>query len=362
MDEIANRPSLNILQVCPYPMAALGGVQNQVSWLSEALQEAGHSVDILAPPRTSLALPGQFNGATVYHADTLVGIAKLIKNSSLLANYDVLHIHEPLQPFAWTAARLAKRIAVPMVATVHTSNDAYYMKYMGKAWKAIHNVIGSTIATSTVSRNTACSYISTEIDIIPLGIPICPKDQEHSGRLHKPVASNVLFIGRHDKRKGLLNLLAATEPLTDLEAIVIGEGPETKQLRRTYANSHISWRGRVDEEAKTDLLHSCDIFCSPVISGEGFGIVLLEAMRCGVPIVASDLPAYREVLGSDEDGNAIFVPPNQVKALSKAIQYIKSDKVLREQLSLNSLQRISRFTIKSAATAYSEHYTNAINR
>jgi phosphatidyl-myo-inositol alpha-mannosyltransferase len=172
----------------------------------------------------------------------------------------------------------------------------------------------------------------------------------------------VLFVGRHEPRKGLDVLLSALPELpADVRLWIAGDGPDTKALQaRVTGDPRVEWLGRVTEEEKNARLTAADVFCAPSLRGESFGIVLLEAMAAGAALVASDLPGYANVARAGQD--ALLVPPGDASALAKAINEVLASPARRAELVANGRERAEHFSMNRLADAYVEHYREAIRR
>ena len=122
----------------------------------------------------------------------------------------------------------------------------------------------------------------------------------------------IFFCGRHEERKGLEVLLDAMVHLPpEVRLQIASNGPDTQRLRAKAAGDHrIEWLGRISDEEKIARLKGADVFCAPSLHGESFGVVLIEAMAAGTPIVASSLPGYQNVATNDVD--ALLVPPGEI--------------------------------------------------
>jgi phosphatidylinositol alpha-mannosyltransferase len=137
----------------------------------------------------------------------------------------------------------------------------------------------------------------------------------------------------------------------DVRVLVASDGPLTDELGRRFgSDARIEWLGRISDEEKASYLRSVDVFCAPSISGESFGVVLLEAMAASAPIVASDLPGYRNVARPDE--HALLVPPNDASALAAALVRVLEDGSLRRRLVDAGDQRANEFSMDHLAERY----------
>jgi phosphatidylinositol alpha-mannosyltransferase len=134
----------------------------------------------------------------------------------------------------------------------------------------------------------------------------------------------ILYVGRHEPRKGLAVLLEAMAALPpDVRLWVTSDGPDTAKLRARYDDPRVEWLGRVDDEERNRRLKGADVFCAPSLHGESFGVVLLEAMAASTPVVASDLPGYRNVARPGAEG--LLVPPGDPAALAAALRQVLTD-------------------------------------
>jgi phosphatidylinositol alpha-mannosyltransferase len=173
----------------------------------------------------------------------------------------------------------------------------------------------------------------------------------------------ILFIGRHEPRKGLSVLLDAFERIrTDIAAPfpvlwVLGDGPQTEALRLS-AGVDVEWLGSVSEAEKASRLRAATVACFPSIEGESFGVVLLEAMAAGAPIVASDLTGYRNVVRDGRE--ALLVEPGNEVALAGALQRLLTDAALRDTLTTGGHRRAAEFSMQRLAESFVERYESAM--
>ena len=167
---------------------------------------------------------------------------------------------------------------------------------------------------------------------------------------------SVLFLGRHEERKGLDVLLEAMAELpSDVSILIGGTGPDSPRLRDRYGGDpRVVWLGQVSEATKLELLHRSSVLCAPSRHGESFGVVLLEAMAAGLPVVASDLPGYREL--SNDGTAARLVPPGDPAALARELIRVLSDDHLADSLRTAGLHQARRFSLDALAERYVEIY------
>jgi phosphatidylinositol alpha-mannosyltransferase len=171
----------------------------------------------------------------------------------------------------------------------------------------------------------------------------------------------VLFLSRHEERKGLDVLIAALPRLPAHARVwVASDGPDTARLKAAAAGDHrVEWLGRIDEQEKLRRLRGAHVLCAPSLRGESFGMILLEAMAAETPIVASDLPGYRKVVG-DVDPAAVLVPPGDAAALGDALRWVLEDGQLAASMATAADARASSFSMDRLAERYVDIYCSAI--
>lgn len=308
--------------VSPYSFDVPGGVQFHIRDLAEYLIRAGHHVSVLAPADEGTELPDhvvpagravpiRYNGST---ARLLFGPVAAAKVSRWLeeGGFDVLHIHEPLAPSISLLALWAS--TTPVVATFHTSNvrsRALQATYplLRPSLEKIHG----RIAVSEDARRTVTTHIGGDAVIIPNGV-----DTAAFGRAERvprwtgaPGRPTLAFLGRIDEpRKGLPVLAESMPRILDevpgARLLIVGPGAvETSRARlpeRVAAATE--FLGTLSDEDKASVLASADLYIAPHTGGESFGIVLVEAMAAGAPVLASDLAAFQRVLDGGREGMA----------------------------------------------------------
>lgn len=333
---------MRIGMVCPYSFDVNGGVQSQVLQLAEVMRERGHYVSVLAPssPHVKLpdyvvsggkAVPIPYNGSV---ARLRFGPAthRMVKRWLAAGDFDVLHLHEPNAP---SLSLLALMIAEgPIVATFHTSTTkSLSLSVFQGILRPWNEKIMGRIAVSDLARRWQIEALGSDAVQIPNGVDIASFASAPLLPGYPRPGKTVLFLGRFDEpRKGMAVLLAAlpalVERFADIEILVVGRGDEA-ELREEAADlaGHLKFLGQVDDAEKASALRSADVYCAPHTGGESFGIVLVEAMAAGTPVVASNLDAFRRVL---EDGAAgRLVPVEDPAALAGALIDVLSDDALR---------------------------------
>ena len=333
---------MRIGMVCPYSFDVPGGVQSHILQLAEVMRERGHYVSVLAPssPHVKLpdyvvsggkAVPIPYNGS-VARLRFVPATHRMVKRWLAAGDFDVLHLHEPNAP---SLSLLALMIADgPIVATFHTSTTkSLGLSMFQGILRPWNEKIMGRIAVSDLARRWQIEALGSDAVQIPNGVDVASYTCAPLLPGYPRPGKTVLFLGRFDEpRKGMAVLLAAlpalVERFADIEILIVGRGDED-ELREQASDlaGHLRFLGQVDDATKASALRSADVYCAPNTGGESFGIVLVEAMAAGTPVVASNLDAFRRVL---EDGAAgLLVPIEDPGALAEAVVTVLTDDTLR---------------------------------
>ncbi|MGV1088382.1 MAG: glycosyltransferase family 4 protein [Mycobacterium sp.] len=333
---------MRIGMVCPYSFDVHGGVQAHVLQLAEVMRERGHDVSVLAPfsPHVELpdyvvsggkAVPIPYNGSV---ARLRFGPAthRLVKRWIAAGDFDVLHLHEPNAP---SLSLLALMVAEgPIVATFHTSTTkSLALGVFQSLLRPYNEKIVGRIAVSDLARRWQIEALGSDAVQIPNGVDVASFESAAPLPGYPRPGRTVLFLGRFDEpRKGMAVLLEALPALVtrfpDIEILIVGRGDEDELRDDAPAHAgHLRFLGQVDDAEKASALRSADVYCAPNTGGESFGIVLVEALAAGVPVVASDLDAFRRVLIDGEAGR--LVPVEDPAALAEALIAVLGDATLR---------------------------------
>jgi phosphatidylinositol alpha-mannosyltransferase len=304
--------------VCPYSLDVPGGVQNHVVDLAETLLDAGHQVSVLAPADTRAdlppyvvpagrAVPVPYNGSV---ARVAFGPGAAARTRRWLRDgaFDLLHVHEPTTPSLSLIALAAS--ATPVVATFHTATPrSRAMAAASSVLRPALDKIGGRIAVSETARLTVAQHLGKDAVVIPNGIFVARfAGLRPTGRA-SPADPLLVFLGRfQEERKGLHVLLPAFERLVDTHPgarlIVAGRGDPDAVIGDLGAASRdrVTFTGAIDDADRSRLLAAADVFVAPNTGGESFGMILLEAMAAGAPVVASDLSSFRAVCADGRFG------------------------------------------------------------
>jgi phosphatidylinositol alpha-mannosyltransferase len=351
--------------VCPYSLTVPGGVQHQILGLARGLRALGHEARVLGPcdgppPDAGVtplgdSLPMAVNGSM---APLAPDVSAQLRTIRALRDevFDVVHLHEPLVPGPTQTALVFK--SQPLVGTFHAAGDdsAPYRWLMPVArWLAAK--LDVRCAVSADARQMAHRAIGGTYQMVFNGVEVESYDRAEPWPTEGPT---IFFLGRHEPRKGLATLLEALVELPlDVRLWVAGDGPETEALRaRVAGDPRVSWLGRISDDEKVRRLRGADVFCAPSLRGESFGVVLLEAMAAGTPVVASDLSGYSNVVRAGRD--ALLVPPGDAAALAGALRRVLGDERLASALVASGTGRAADFSMRRLGQLYLDVYASAI--
>jgi phosphatidylinositol alpha-mannosyltransferase len=335
---------------CPYDLGCPGGVQTHALGLAERLRARGDDVTLVAPcspddRATTLgvhpigrarAVPINGSLAPISLAPCSAAIAALLER----ARFDLIHLHEPFaSPTSCNVLRLASASRAAVVATFHAYapwSPAYALArpFLARLLRGVHG----RAAVSEPARDFVARYFPGAYRIIPNGVDVCrfhptvaPLPQYRDGK------STILFLGRFELRKGAEHLLHAIplirERFPATRFILAGDGalrPTCERLVAKRGWADVVFTGRVLEAEKPALYAAAQVYCAPNTGGESQGITLLEALACGRPVVASDVPGFRSVVRHGHDG--LLVPPRRPDELAAAVIQVLDDGALARRL------------------------------
>ncbi|MDA0192170.1 MAG: glycosyltransferase family 4 protein [Actinobacteria bacterium] len=356
---------LRIAMVSPYSVSVPGGVQAQVLGLSRELRRLGHEVRVLAPcdgppPEPFVtplgnSLPTAANGSVAPLAPDPSAALRTIRALNDEA-FDIIHLHEPIVPGPTVTALLLK--LAPTVGTFHAAGDSTSYRVLNKTarWAAEH--LTTRVAVSDSAKELAHRYLGGEYTTLFNGIELQRYQKPHVDREASPT---IFFCGRYEPRKGLEVLLQAMSHIpADVKLWIASDGLGIDDLQNTYgADSRIKWLGRISEEDKLDRLARCSVFCAPSLRGESFGIVLLEAMAAGAPLVASNISGYNNVTSSER--NALLVEPGNPVELARCIMRTFKEPELRKSLVTGGYERATDFSMERLAEQYLSIYRKLLS-
>ncbi len=355
---------MRVMLSCPYSLSLFGGVQAQVLGLARALRSQGVDARIIAPcdgppPEPGITTVGPStrvpsNGSV---APIAAGRAVARRTIEALRTFepDVVHLHEPFSPGANHAALVGT--AIPAVGTFHSARagrNPWYQTLRSPLRPLLRRITSATAVSQQAARQVELTF-GTECEIVPNGVEV---DHFAKGDTLLPSRPAIFFVGRLEPRKGVSALLDAFARLDrDVDLWIAGDGPQRDKLCARDTPS-VEWLGRISDDEKATRLRSATAACFPAIDGESFGIVLLEAMAAGAPIVASDIDGYRDVARHDRE--ALLVKPGDVDALAAALRTVLDDEARRDSLIAAGRARADEFSMERLAQRFIEIYERTL--
>jgi len=349
--------------VSPYDFSVPGGVNTHICHLADNYHRLGHDVRVLAPAsrrdavdRDDLIVIGQRTiglpaGGSVAHITLSVTLGPLVDRVLAREAFDIIHLHEPFVPLLpFQVLRRSKELNV---ATFHAAKDqgrqwyAYFQPAISRWWPRIQG----KIAVSPAALRLIERYFEDHYEIIPNGVnyqqfatPVPPYPQFKDGKL------NVLFLGRLEKRKGLPYLLQAYAQvkahLPESRLIIVGPDGGMRAGAEAFVRreglTDVVFTGYVCEEDKARYYRTADVFCAPNTGNESFGVILLEAMAAGTPVIASNIEGFAYVVAHDQEG--LLVPPRDAAALADALMQLLGDADRRREMGRRGQEKARQFS------------------
>ncbi|MBN1160912.1 MAG: glycosyltransferase family 4 protein [Dehalococcoidales bacterium] len=373
---------MKIALVSPYDFASPGGVVSHISCLEQQFTKLGHDVKIIAPAskavytigdrfiRIGTPRPIPVSGS-IARITISLRLESKIKEVFEREKFDICHLHEPLMPtLCTTILRLKKS---PMVGTFHASGGKPWYNMFSPIAKWYLNrwfsKLDGRIAVSQVALSYVSKYFGGDYIIIPNGVDtqhfhdkVTPFDNFNDGK------TNILFVGRLETRKGFEYLLEAYKlikpEVPSCRLIQVGPGVRLRKKYEKYVRQYglpdVSFRGYSAYKDLPRYYKTADIVCFPATGRESQGIVLLEAMSVGKPVIASNIDGYSSVLNDGVEG--IAVPPRDSYKLAEAILRLLRNKQLRQQMGNRGIPRARQFdweiVARKVLDVYSQVLTN----
>jgi len=371
---------MKIALVSPYDFAYPGGVVNHISALEHHFTKMGHQVKVIAP--ASKAVPNFGDrfipigkprpipaSGSIARVTISLRLASRIKEVLAEEKFDIIHLHEPFMPMLCSAVlRFSDTVNI---GTFHACRGSPGYNFGWPISTMMLNrrrrkLVGK-IAVSQPAMEFASKHVPGYYNIIPNGIDlgqfspnVPPIERFRDGKI------NILFVGRLEKRKGLDYLLKAyrhvKEEFPNSRLIVVGPGT---RLRKKYEKQvrhngleDVVFVGYASYDELPRYYKTADIFCSPATGRESFGIVLLEAMAVGKPIVASNIEGYASVITHGVDG--LLVPPKDDKELARALLSLMSDESLRGELGAKGMLTAQEYNWEKIARRVFDYYVRVL--
>jgi phosphatidylinositol alpha-mannosyltransferase len=363
--------------VSPYVYPLPGGVAQHVRYLYENLRLRGHDVRILTSShglqRSSegdvirigkgFSVPANGSVGTLTVSFRYIAqVQKVLERE----RFDLLHFHEPLVPFLSPIVLRESRSV--NIATFHAYagfSPAYELG--SRLLTPSIDRLDGRIAVSAAARHFIDRYFPGDYKVIPNGVDVDRFQRAVPIARWQDGTRNILFVGRFEPRKGLLDLLRAYRILRktgcECRLLLVGGGPQEREARRYVATRRlrgVEFLGRVSDDEKAQLFRTADVYVSPATGRESFGIVLLEAMAAGTPIVASDIHGYKGVVRRGREG--LLVPPRSPKSIAASVGRLLRDRELAREMSESGRGRAEEFSWPRVTAKVDDYYGFVIRR
>jgi phosphatidylinositol alpha-mannosyltransferase len=370
--------------VSPYDFAYPGGVTEHVASLAERFIASGHEVHIVAPSSDDDAEPSSSVDAPIHRIGRVVSIPtngsvaritlslrSYLQAKTLLQQeqFDLIHLHEPLMPAL--PLTVLRHSNTTNIGTFHAFRNTPLTYFYGKPiLRPFFRKLHGHITVSSAAREFVGEYFPADYRVIPNGI-----DFPRFFRRYEPLPQfaderpTVLFVGRLEKRKGLKFLLRAwplvLERQPDARLVVVGRGRPLEGYRRFarrqgWSTEDVVFAGYVPSEDLPRYYQSCDAFCAPNTGQESFGIVLLEAMAAGAPIVASDIPGFQDVVSNGQQG--LLVEPRNPGAIADALCRLLGNPELRATMRRAGQDTARAYDWPRVASQVLDYYAEVLER
>ncbi len=366
---------MKIAQVCPYDFSRPGGVKSHIESLAKYLSLEGHEVSIIAP-HPSVDRPNVYHfgsnrslnlGGTKIDINIALGEErKALKSFLNEEDFDIIHFHTFWNPAL--AFQIRKMSKAKHVATFHDTpkNQIVGKTIMPLAAKGVFAMMGAVISVSETQASYINRFSKKEIAIIPNGIDLEACQQPVSIiEKYKDGKFNILFLGRLEERKGLIYALKAFQKIKEenknIRLIIAGDGDERATAERFISENHledVELLGFVSEEDKHRLLKTADLYLAPALFGESFGIVLLEAMAMGTPIVGFANQGYLNVLSDMQ--RKYFAEPRDLDGLTNHLLSLIQSKDTLETLSGHGLEIVQQYNWRIHAKEIQKIYAGLL--
>jgi phosphatidylinositol alpha-mannosyltransferase len=367
--------------VCPYNILKGGGVQEHVKALQAELITRGHDVKIITPLPRDVEDPNLPNIIFIGTSSDFKSPTNTVAQISVYVNgdkidemlereqFDILHFHEPWMPDL--SRQILQRSEAINIATFHAKIPETLMsrsiaKVVTPYMKSVLKYFHLYTAVSESGAEYARSLTDDPIAIVPNGIDL---DAYHLPAKRKDPSGlkSILYIGRLEKRKGVKYLLQAYKLLSeadpDVKLIIAGDGPDRERLELLTEDldlKNVEFIGYISNEQKHELLASSDLFCSPAVYGESFGIVLLEAMATGLVTVAGNNSGYRDLMSGL--GALSIVDPHDAEEFARRLKLLLSEPKLRKLWQAWATEYVQQYSYKNIVDEYEKHYAQIMRR
>lgn len=370
---------MRIALVSPYDWAVPGGVNRHVSNLALHYRRGGHDVRVVAPSSRRLTDPPEWLDVIGYAGIGLPAsgsvanitlshdLAPRVRSYLARESFDVVHVHEPFMPLL--PFQFIRYSRAPVVATFHAARDTgsriyAYTRFIINPWLPR---IDARIAHSRAALKLIGKYFAGRYRIIPSGIdyaffaaevPPIPRLMDDK--------RNILFVGRQEPRKGLPYLLEAFADLKtrlpDTRLVVVGPDGGLRAACIRFVQQHnlkdVVFTDYVSSEDLPRYYRSADVFCAPNTGHESLGLIILEAMAAGLPIVGTRIQGFEDVLTEGVQG--LLVPPKDSTAMSRTLQRLLSDAAMREEMGRAGARHSQSYSWEEMSGRVLDYYKEAV--
>jgi phosphatidylinositol alpha-mannosyltransferase len=374
---------VKIALVSPYDFAYPGGVCLHISCLEQQFTRLGHDVRVIAPASKVIPdfgdrfipigrpRPVPTGSGSIARLTLSVRLSSRIKEVLEREKFDIIHLHEPLMPMLCTTVLRLSPTAT--VGTFHATDGrpGYNLgrpvsKFFLKRW---FRKLDGKIAVSRPAMEFAHKHFPGYYNIVPNGVDlehfspeVAPIEEFKDGKL------NILFVGRLEKRKGVKYLIEAfaqvKQEVPNSRLIIVGPGTRLRRgyerkVARSGLKKDVVFIGFAPYEDLPRYYQTADVFCAPATGAESFGIVLLEAMALGKPIVASNIEGYAGVVSDGVDGQ--LVPPKDSQSLARALTSLLNDPALRQRMGVAGRAKALNYGWDSIARTILDYYHRVLS-
>jgi phosphatidylinositol alpha-mannosyltransferase len=364
---------MKVALVSPYDFSYPGGVSLHISHLERNLTRMGHEVRIIAPcsAETAYESPNLIalgrpipvpSGGSLARITLSLRLSSPVRAILEREDFDVINLHEPLTPMLpLEVLRQSRAVNIGTFHACHNKPRGYGLsRLLLRRWfRRLHGRVAvSPAAMRFVSRHFPGDYriIPNGVDLEHFSPQVTPREELCDGK------QNILFVGRLEKRKGFDCLLNAygrvKREFPDIRLIVVGPGTK---LRKGYERlvmerglKDIVFAGYVPYAELPTYYASADIFCAPATGGESFGIVLLEAMATGIPVIASQNEGYCQLVTPGTEG--LLFPPKDAEALTQALRHLLTDRALGREMGARGQRKAQEYSWERIAQMSAELY------
>jgi phosphatidylinositol alpha-mannosyltransferase len=370
--------------VCPYCINEHGGVLEVVLALREGLDKRGHDVKIITPqprkhdggpPKDVIFAGTSVDFRTLSFSDTTSQVSSTAdteKIDAMLAEekFDILNFHEPWMPLL--SRQLLQRSTSVNVGTFHAKvttamTSRAILKVVAPYLNSVLKYLHALTAVSDSGAEYVAGMTKEPITIIPNGIDLAKYKKLPPSKLSKKDRPMILYINRLENRKGVRYLLQAFKLFSQdnpgVELMIAGDGPDRERLEMMADDlklKNVSFLGFVSEDLKKELLSKADLFCSPALFGESFGIVLLEAMSTGAVTIAGNNSGYMDLMQGV--GGISIVNPRDTEEFARRMDLLMHEKSIRQLWQKWASEYVKQFDYKQVVKQYEDLYRDALKQ